>query len=68
MSVLFCVDQSFSQVTGSSRYITGESLPMLASTTKTTNVLSGVKGNHIHFMLQVLWLFVPWRTQPQQNQ
>jgi hypothetical protein len=35
---------------------------------KRKNVLSGVKGHHAHFVLQVLWLFVSWRTHPQQNQ
>jgi hypothetical protein len=45
MCLLFCIDQSFSQITGSSRYITVESEPMLASTSKTKNVFLVNKTN-----------------------
>jgi len=68
MCVLFCVDQSFSQLQAVAGISLKKVYQCLQVPPKQKNELSGVKGNHIHFMLQVLWLFVPWRTQPQQNQ
>jgi len=43
--LLFCTYQSFSQITGSSSYITVESETMLASTSKTKNVYLVNKTN-----------------------
>jgi len=48
-------------------FIHKESVTMHGHMIIKKKVLSGVKGNHTHFMLRVLWLFVPWRTHPQQN-